>query len=165
MSQLGHKQILRKVRVMSGSNVRFGLKADMTASNLDVHSRKRTFISLSGIGAEHSAPPRGSDFYLFGDGEGIINLNAKVAHGALMGDLNLALWAAFKIKLEKTKKEMSQLRAYTEAVESRLQLARELNAGSAKALSEVRSEVDGLRQLIKAKARPMNNAKRPSEVE
>ena len=68
-------------------------------------------FSLSGIGAEHSAPPRGSDFYLFGDGEGIINLNAKVAHGALMGDLNLALWAAFKIKLEKTKKEMSQLRA------------------------------------------------------
>ena len=54
----------------------------------------------------------------------------------------------------------------TEAVRSRLRLpARELNAGSAKALSEVRSEVDGLRQLIKAKARPMNNAKRPSEVE
>ena len=35
----------------------------------------------------------------------------------------------------------------------RLQLARELNAGEAKAIAEIRTEVDGLRQLIKAKAR------------
>ena len=35
-----------------------------------------------------------------------------------------------------------------------MQLARELNAGEAKAIAEIRTEVDGLRQLIKAKARP-----------
>jgi hypothetical protein len=72
---------------------------------------------------------------------------------AILIPLILALWAAFKIKLAKTKKEMRQLRAYTEAVESRLQLARELNAGDAKAIAEIRAEVVGLRQLIKAKAR------------
>src|SRR5262249_28084885 len=67
--------------------------------------------------------------------------------------LFLALWAAYKIKLAKTKKEMRELRAYTEAVEARLQLARDLNAGEAKAIAEIRAEVDGLRQLIEAKAR------------
>jgi hypothetical protein len=72
---------------------------------------------------------------------------------AILIPLILALWAAFKIKLAKTKKEMRQLRAYTEAVDSRLQLARELNAGDAKAIAEIRAEVVGLRQLIKAKAR------------
>jgi hypothetical protein len=72
---------------------------------------------------------------------------------AILIPLILALWAAFKIKLAKTKKEMRGLRAYTEAVESRLQLARELNAGDAKAIAEIRTEVDRLRQLIKAKAR------------
>ena len=34
-----------------------------------------------------------------------------------------------------------------------MQLARELNAGEAKTIDEIRAEVDGLRQLIKAKAR------------
>ena len=72
---------------------------------------------------------------------------------AILIPLVLVLWAAFKIKIAKTKKEMRGLRAYTEAVESRLQLARELNAGDAKAIAEIRTEVDGLRQLIKAKAR------------
>ena len=72
---------------------------------------------------------------------------------AILVPLILALWAAFKIKLAKTKKEMRGLRAYTEAVESRLQLARELNAGEAKAIAEIRTEVDRLRQLIKARAR------------
>ena len=72
---------------------------------------------------------------------------------AILIPLILALWAAFKIKLAKTKKEMRGLRAYTDAVESRLRLARELNAGDAKAIAEIRTEVDGLRQLIKAKAR------------
>ena len=36
---------------------------------------------------------------------------------AILIPLILALWAAFKIKLAKTKKEMRGLRAYTEAVE------------------------------------------------
>ena len=72
---------------------------------------------------------------------------------AILIPLVLVLWAAFKIKIAKTKKEMRGLRAYTEAVEFRLQLARELNAGDAKAIAEIRTEVDGLRQLIKAKAR------------
>jgi hypothetical protein len=72
---------------------------------------------------------------------------------AILIPLILILWAAFKIKLAKTTKEMRRLRAYTDAVESRLQLARELNAGDAKAIAEIRTEVDGLRQLIKAKSR------------
>jgi hypothetical protein len=67
--------------------------------------------------------------------------------------LSLVLWVAFKIKLAKTKKEMCGLRAYTEAVDCRLQLARDLNAGEAEAIAEIRAEVDALRQLIKAKAR------------
>ena len=36
---------------------------------------------------------------------------------AILVPLILALWAAFKTKLAKTKKEMRGLRAYTEAVE------------------------------------------------
>ena len=72
---------------------------------------------------------------------------------AILVPLILALWAAFKIKLAKTKKEMRGLRAYTEAVESRLQLARDLNAGEANAIAEIRAELDRLRRLIKARAR------------
>ena len=80
-------------------------------------------------------------------------ITAALKAWAILIPLILALWAAFQIKFAKTKKEMRGLRAYTEAVESRLQLARELNAGEAKAIAEIRTEVDGLRQLIKAKAR------------
>ena len=72
---------------------------------------------------------------------------------AILIPLVLAFLAVFKIKLAQTKKEMRGLIAQTDAVESRLQLARELNAGEAKAIAEIRTEVDGLRQLIKAKAR------------
>ena len=72
---------------------------------------------------------------------------------AIFIPLVLALLAVFNIKLAKTKKEMRGLIAQTDAVESRLQLARELNAREAKAIAEIRNEVDGLRQLIKAKAR------------
>ena len=72
---------------------------------------------------------------------------------AILIALSLALWATFKIKFAKTKKEMRRLRAHSEAIESRLQLARDLNAGDAKAIAEIRTEVDGLRQLMKAKAR------------
>jgi len=36
MSQLGHKRILRKVRAISGSNVRFGSKADICSAQVDV---------------------------------------------------------------------------------------------------------------------------------
>ena len=72
---------------------------------------------------------------------------------AILIPLILVLWAVFKIKLAKTKREVRGLRAHTEAVESRLQLARELSAGEAKTIAEIRTELDGLRQLIKAKGR------------
>jgi hypothetical protein len=77
--------VVINLRAMGLAQCPLWSKADMTASNLDVHFAPESghLFSLSGIGAGHSALPRGSDFYLFGDAEGIINLNAKVAHRAL----------------------------------------------------------------------------------
>jgi hypothetical protein len=71
----------------------------------------------------------------------------------------LSFWAAFKIKFAKTKQEMRAFKEYTEAIESRLQLARDLNIGEANRLAELRTEIDGLRQLIKVKAKPQNENK------
>lgn len=60
-------------------------------------------------------------------------------------------------------KKMRELSAYTEAVESRLQLARDLNAGERNTLASLRAEIDALRQLIEAQ--PKSRTRRPSEVE
>jgi hypothetical protein len=65
--------------------------------------------------------------------------------------LILVFWAVLKIRLARMKKEMRGLKAYTEAIESRLQLARDLNVGEANTLAELRGEIDALRQLIPAK--------------
>ena len=43
---------------------------------------------------------------------------------------------------------MRRLREYTEAVKSRLQLARELSDGEAKAIAKIQTEVRGLEGLI-----------------
>ena len=73
---------------------------------------------------------------------------------AILIPLILIVWATFKIKLAKSKKEMRGLRAYTEAAESRLQLARELNAGEANTLDGIRAQVNELRASIKSNAEP-----------
>ena len=49
------------------------------------------------------------------------------------------------------KKEMHRLQADTEAIESRLQLAREINAGEANILANLQAEIEGLRQVIQTK--------------
>ena len=71
---------------------------------------------------------------------------------AILIPLILVVWATFKIKLAKTKKEMRGLRAYTDAVELRLQLARELNSGEANTLDGIRAQVNELRATIKGYA-------------
>jgi flagellar biosynthesis/type III secretory pathway M-ring protein FliF/YscJ len=65
----------------------------------------------------------------------------------------LVFFTAFKI-IAKLKKENRGLRAQAEAVESRLQLAREANYGEAKTIAEFRTEIDGLRQLFGAGTEP-----------
>jgi hypothetical protein len=44
-----------------------------------------------------------------------------------------------------------KLKVYTDAIESRLQLARDLNGGDINRLAELLAENDGLRQLINAR--------------
>jgi hypothetical protein len=65
----------------------------------------------------------------------------------------LVFWAALKITLAKANKEIKALKTYTEAVESRLQLARDLNAGGANDLAALRAEIDALRRLTKTKGK------------
>ena len=81
-------------------------------------------------------------------------ITAALKGWAILIAVILFIWAVFKIKLAKANKATRGLKGYTEAVESRLQLARELNAGEAKAIAEIRTEVDGLLELIKAKEGP-----------
>ena len=81
-------------------------------------------------------------------------ITAALKGWAILIAVILFLWAVFKIKLAKANKATRGLRGYAEAVKSRLQLARELNAGEAKAIAEIRTEVDGLLELIKAKEGP-----------
>ena len=49
---------------------------------------------------------------------------------------------------------MRQLKRHRDETKSRLELARELNAGEAKTIAEIRAEIVGLRKLIEAKAKP-----------
>src|SRR5262249_39725383 len=63
---------------------------------------------------------------------------------AILVPLILIFFATFKIK---NTRKIRGLTEYAEAVESRLHLARELNAGEAKAIAEIRTELDGLRRL------------------
>jgi hypothetical protein len=70
---------------------------------------------------------------------------------AILLGLGLVFWIALIVKLAKTKKEMRKLKVYTDAVESRLQLARDPNSGDINRLAELLAENDGLRQLINAR--------------
>jgi septal ring factor EnvC (AmiA/AmiB activator) len=65
--------------------------------------------------------------------------------------LCLGVLAGFRIARAKSAKEVRSLRAHSEAVESRLEVARELNSGEAETIAKIRTEVDELRQLIEAK--------------
>jgi hypothetical protein len=69
---------------------------------------------------------------------------------AILLGLGLVFWIALIVKLAKTKKEMRKLKVYTDAIESRLQLARDLNSGDINRLAALLAEIDGLRQLINA---------------
>jgi hypothetical protein len=66
--------------------------------------------------------------------------------------LILAFWIGFKFKKINADKQIRGLRAHTEDIELRLQLARDQNIGEAKAIADVRAEVDKLREQIKANA-------------
>ena len=66
--------------------------------------------------------------------------------------LILAFWVGFKFKKMNADKQINGLRAHTENIEFRLQLARDQNTGEAKAISDIRAEVDKLREQIKANA-------------
>ena len=56
-----------------------------------------------------------------------------------------------KLNSQELKNEMHRLQADTEAIESRLQLAREINAGEANILANLQAEIEGLRQVIQTK--------------
>src|SRR5262245_37469988 len=77
--------------------------------------------------------------------------------------LLLTFWAGFKLKT--TSAKIRELEKHRKHVESRLELARELNAGESKAVAQICSELAELRKLIESKARP--NALEPivKEVE
>src|SRR5262245_8734876 len=83
---------------------------------------------------------------------------------AILFALALAFWAVCKIKLAKTNKEMLQLKAYKEAVESRLQLAHDRNVGEANTLAALRVEIDELRRLIRPKRKPQIDGDGPSKA-
>jgi len=68
---------------------------------------------------------------------------------------------AIKLKLAKFKRKIGELQEYVDAVEARLQLARELNAGDA----EVRTEIARLREKIGVNAEPAVDQTLLKEVE
>jgi len=72
---------------------------------------------------------------------------------------------ATKLKLAKLKKQIRELQEHVDAVDSRLQLARELNSGDSLAISEVRAEVARLRKKIAANAEPVVDEAHLKEVE
>jgi hypothetical protein len=60
----------------------------------------------------------------------------------------LAFYAGFRIRGIRAKSETLKLRADAGAIESRLQLARELNIGDAKAINDIRTDIHKLRNMI-----------------
>jgi len=67
------------------------------------------------------------------------------------------LWLSsrpFKIRIAKLENENRELRAHADAIESRLQLATEANAGEAKTLDEILADIAELRQLIQVETEP-----------
>ena len=83
---------------------------------------------------------------------------------AILLPLILVFATAFTIRSATAERKLRRLRADTEAIKSRLQLARDLNYGEANTLAKLRTEIDTLRQLIDAKLKSRTR-KKPSEVE
>jgi hypothetical protein len=71
----------------------------------------------------------------------------QIAHVFKAWAILLALGLVFCLVLAKTKMAMRKLKAYADAMESRLQMARDLNSGETNRLAELRAEIDGLRRL------------------
>ena len=79
-----------------------------------------------------------SDFWLD-------QIAAALKAWAILILLFVAFYAALKIKSATANRKVRKLKAYTEAVESRLQLARDLTIGEANNLHTLRAEIDALR--------------------
>jgi len=79
-----------------------------------------------------------SDFWLD-------QIAAALKAWAILILLFVAFYAALKIKSATANRKVRKLKAYTEAVESRLQLARDLTIGEANNLNTLRAEIDALR--------------------
>jgi septal ring factor EnvC (AmiA/AmiB activator) len=77
-------------------------------------------------------------------------LGAAFKAWAILIPLMLAFCIIEFIKGKTNEKRMRELRAHTEAVESRLQLARDQNAGETDRLAAIHTQIDELRSLIKA---------------
>jgi hypothetical protein len=99
----------------------------------------------------------GPDFWLD-------QIAAALKAWAILLPLILIFVSAFSIRSAIAERKLRGLRVYTEAIESRLQLARDLNTGEANTLAKLRTEIDALRQLIDAKLKSRTR-KKPSEVE
>jgi len=68
--------------------------------------------------------------------------------------LLLTLAVGIKIKSARAASALLRLRAHTEAVEARLELARELNAGEAKTIADIRKDIVELRTLLGTDSKP-----------
>ena len=66
--------------------------------------------------------------------------------------LLLTLLAGFRLKT--TSAKIRELELHNEHIESRLELARELNTGDAKVVARICNEIAELRKLVEAKAKP-----------
>ena len=66
----------------------------------------------------------------------------------------LAFFALFKIRLAKLENQNRELRAHSEVVDSRLQLAREANSGAAETIGEIQNQIHELRELIRVEKSP-----------
>jgi hypothetical protein len=60
----------------------------------------------------------------------------------------LIVIVASEIRRLKLEKKIRGLKSYADGVDFRLKLAREANRGDAKAIADIRTEIDGLRQLV-----------------
>jgi hypothetical protein len=66
----------------------------------------------------------------------------------------LAFYAGFRIRGVRAKSEALKLKADIETIETRLQLARELNSGDAEAINDIRTDIRELRRMIGTDVQP-----------
>jgi hypothetical protein len=83
-----------------------------------------------------------------------VQIAAAANAWAIVIPLFLIFFGVFKIRLAKAAEKMRGLRAHAETVESRLELARELNSGEAETIAKIRTEVSKLRRMIEVKTEP-----------